>query len=285
MRSVAVTAPIEALAADERHRLGVLFLLEPDADIALLADDIDRRAHRDERRRLAGLLSHGVDTLARVLEHCLREGRTDADAREFTAWLAEYLERRITVSAWLLDHWDAAPPLAHDSVVDAQQAQATLSRFGRIFEHVRSDRELRGRLHLNNGTLSAPAPGKRVLDIEIDWPPSFQLTCPVRGGFGWFLGEVLTNAVRHGAPGTVPHVSIVCDRIRKELVFQVQNETPQTSQESIDVEGDAYGGLSLLRALARLFDWRDLTFTRGPGRFVACWRVPFSERPRSGQPD
>src|SRR6185503_12883402 len=36
VRSVAVTAPIAALSANERHRLGVLFLLEPEADLALL---------------------------------------------------------------------------------------------------------------------------------------------------------------------------------------------------------------------------------------------------------
>src|SRR4029453_1137308 len=36
VRSVAVTAPIEALEADERHRLGILFLLEPEADLALV---------------------------------------------------------------------------------------------------------------------------------------------------------------------------------------------------------------------------------------------------------
>src|SRR6185436_1210469 len=66
IRSVAVTAPIEALAADERHRLGVLFVLDPDDDLSLFADSVDGQARRDERRRLAGLLSHGVDTLARV---------------------------------------------------------------------------------------------------------------------------------------------------------------------------------------------------------------------------
>ena len=127
VRSVAVTAPIEALAADERHRLGVLFVLEPDADLALLAEDLERDAHRDERRRLAGLLSHGVATLARVLEHCLSRPDPDAETRELTKWLAEYLERRLTVASWLLDHWDASPPLDRDSVVDAEQCRVTIA--------------------------------------------------------------------------------------------------------------------------------------------------------------
>src|SRR5439155_20032856 len=117
VRSVAVTAPIEALAADERHRLGVIFVLDRDADLGILAADIASDAHREERRRLAGLLSHGVDALARVLEHLLRSSGEDrgergvgdaeragaADARAFAAWLSEYLERRLTVTAWLLD--------------------------------------------------------------------------------------------------------------------------------------------------------------------------------------
>ena len=59
VRSVAVTAPIEALNADERHRLGILFLLEPDADLALLTAELESETRQDERRKLAGLLSHG----------------------------------------------------------------------------------------------------------------------------------------------------------------------------------------------------------------------------------
>ena len=67
VRSVAVTAPIEALAADQRHRLAILFLIDPQSDLRLLLDDVQAAAHTDERRRLAGLLSHGLDSLADVL--------------------------------------------------------------------------------------------------------------------------------------------------------------------------------------------------------------------------
>jgi hypothetical protein len=285
IRSVAVTAPIEALSADERHRLGVLFVLDEADDLSLFAEIVDARAHREERQRLAGLLTHGVDTLARVLEHCLTAAASPARTA-FAAWLADYLERRITVTAWLLDHWDAVPPLARDSVVDREQVQATLDRLGSVLRLVREDRELRSRLHWDNGTLSAAAGGDAVIDVQLDWPPAFAFTSPVRGGAGMFLGEVVANAVRHGRPGSVPRVEVTCDAVRREIHFRVENETSATNAAvGGPPQGDAYGGLSILRALARLFEWRDLTFTRTPGRFVAEWRVPASVRALEGDAD
>lgn len=273
VRSVAVTAPIEALSADERHRLGILFVLDDADDLSIYARGVDARAHREERRRLAGLLSHGVDTLARVLEHCL-SAPAAAPPLAFSSWLAEYLERRLNVTAWLLDHWDATPPLAPDHVVDAGQVRATIDRLGAVLDVVRGDRALRSRLHWDNGTLASAAPGRAAIDARIDWPAAFVFTSPVRGGAGMFLGEVIGNAVRHGRPGTVPVVDISCDPSRREIRFRVENETADTSDAP--PSGDAYGGLSILRALARLFDWRDLTFTRAEGRFVVAWSVPAS---------
>jgi hypothetical protein len=282
VRSVAVTAPIEALAADERHRLGVLFVLEPEADLALLAEDLEREAHRDERRRLAGLLSHGVATLARVLEHTLSRPDPDPETRELTHWLAEYLERRLTVASWLLDHWDASPPLERDSVVDAAQCRVTLERFEAIFGRVREDRDLRARLHWDNGTLAARSPDGRVLDTFVDWPESFVIVCPVRGGFGLFLSEVLANAVRHGTPGTVPVVTVRGDRVRKEIAFRVENAAAPTA---LDPRGEAYGGLAILKRLGALFEWRDLLLAPAGGTFVAEWRAAATERGAAGQAD
>jgi PAS domain-containing protein len=279
VRSVAVTAPIEALAADERHRLGVLFLADRDADLALLLDDEAQTARRDERRRLAGLLSHGVDTMARLLEHCLSRP-DESPTRQFALWLSEYLSRRIAVSAWLLDNWDASPPLPPDSVVDAAQVRATLEQFRQILLIVREDRELRSRLHWQNGTLSAASGG--VLDVRFDWPETFELTCPIRGGVGWFLGEVIANAVGHGAPGTTPRVVVRGDRVRRELAFEVENVAgPGPSQ----LAAEPYGGLAILQTMARLFEWREFEAGRAGNVFVVRWRVAASDRGQRGDPD
>jgi len=278
VRSVAVTAPIEALRADERHRLGILFLLEPEADLALLTEEVALETREDERRKLAGLLSHGVDTLVRVLAHGLRSPGGAASRPELISWLAGYIDRRLRTTAWLLDHWEAEPPLPPDSSVEAAQARATLERLETVFALAAGDADLRTRLHWDNGALSGRAdPAAPVFTREIDWPEDFWFACPVRGGFGFFLGEALINAVRHGRPGSTPALRISLDRVRRELLFEVENETRPGTEGRAD-EGETYGGKSILQRLARLFDWRDLRFERRGTRYRVSWRVPASER-------
>ena len=80
-------------------------------DLALLTEEIERDTRQDERRKLAGLLSHGVDTLVRVLAHGLRSSGGAASRPELVSWLAGYIDRRLRATAWLLDHWEAEPPL------------------------------------------------------------------------------------------------------------------------------------------------------------------------------
>jgi PAS domain-containing protein len=274
VRSVAVTAPIEALHADERHRLGVLFVLEPETDLALLAEDLVTGAQGEERRKLAGLLSHGVDTLVRVLARVVERGGED----DFVAWLAGYVDRRVHVTAWLFDHWDAEPPLPPASAIEAGQARETLSALQRVFALAAADSGLRSSLHWDNGVLSSSS-DTQIPSIHLDWPPEVWFPLPVRGGFGLFLEEVLVNAVRHGRPGTVPRLAVSYDPGRAELLFEVENETSEARR----LRGEPYGGRRILERLARLFGWEGLSFEDGPGRFRVSWRVPVSERadPRS----
>ncbi|HXO29601.1 MAG TPA: hypothetical protein VOA80_19780 [Thermoanaerobaculia bacterium] len=303
VRSVAVTAPIAALRADQRHRLGVLFLLEPATDLALWSGELVAATRADERRRLAGLLAHGVDTLARVLAHCLEsEGLAAAAQAELNRWLAGYLERRVLATAWLLEHWDAEPPLPPDCSIEAAQARATIDGWRTVFARVRADPRLRSRLHWDNGTLAEPPPATlAVLDARIDWPDAYWFASPVRGGFGFFLGEVLINAVRHGRPGTVPSVAITLDPVRRELLFAVENELPDGAAQAAERAAESYGGRRLLERLAHLCDWQELRFERleprldsrldsrsdrpfdppfdrRSARFEVRWRVPVSER-------
>jgi hypothetical protein len=276
VRSVAVTAPIEALHADERHRLAILFVLEPQSDLRLLLDDVRSEAHTDERRRLAGLLSHGLDSLAEVLRRALAHGDTRPG---LSGWLAEYLQRRIHVIGWLLDHWHESPP-PHDSVVDAAQAHETIGSLERIFEEVRNDRDLRSRLGWANGPLSH-ASDAPPFEASIDWPDEFETTLPVRGGLGFFLTEVLSNAMRHGAPGTRPRLVMSCDRVTKELDVIVENERRADRL----LAPATYGGLALLTGMARLFGWREFAVVPDGTRFVVSWRIPLTRRDAPGKPD
>jgi hypothetical protein len=276
VRSVAVTAPIEALHADERHRLGILFVLDPEADLALFTEDLVEGARGEERRRLAGLLSHGIDTLVRVLAHALARG----DETHFVAWLSAYVERRIRVTAWLLDHWDTPPPFPPACAIEAAHARETLAALERIFQRVAEDPDLRSSLHWDNGALAQPV--EEILALTIDWPDRYWFPLPVRGGFGLFLEEVLVNAMRHGRPGTAPRLGLHVDRGRRELLFEIENETREGGGPA---RVEPYGGQRLLERLALLFGWQGLAFDESGGRFVVSWRVPVSEREDAGEAD
>lgn len=277
VRSVAVTAPIEALRADERHRLGILIVLEPEADLALLTEDVENATRDDERRKLAGLLTHGVDTLVRVLAYALRPSA--ASPPELVSWLASYVDRRLRTTAWALDHWEAQPPLPPDSSIEAPQARATIAGLQSVFALAARDAGLRTRLHWDNGVLSErPDPDAPVFTAEIDWPEEYWFACPVRGGFGYFLGEALINAIRHGRPGSTPVLRITLDRVRRELLFEIENEVRPGARDRVRERGETYGGRRILERLAFLFEWRNLAFERGETSYRVSWRVPASER-------
>ncbi len=287
IRSVAVTAPIRSLQADERHRLGMLFLVDPETDLTLFSEELEKRVRGDERQRLSGLLTHGVDTLARVLDAYLGRGAKADDP--FARWLADYLSRRIRIAAWLFDHWDARPPLPPAATVERSQVVATLERFQHVFSLVRSDADLRARLHWSNGVLAAPAQadrqdGARIFDVAIAWPERNLFSCPVHGGVGLFLEEVLINAIRHGLPASRPRIEVRHDPVRRQLVFEVENAI-QGGDAREDDDLEPYGGRRILARLAYLFGWPSLRFERRATTFRVRWCVPVGERGKPGDSD
>jgi hypothetical protein len=89
--------------------------------------------------------------------------------------------------------------------------------------------------------------------------------------------------VRHGLPSTRPRVQITCDRVRKELTLLVDNAIDPAAAPA--GQGGGYGGLSIVRAMARLFEWSELACGPAGDRFVARWSIPASERDAHGDAD
>lgn len=282
IRSVAVRAPIHMIGADERHRLGILFLIEPEEDLKLLTGALVERTQQDERRKLSGLLSHGVDTLARVLNYRLEQGKDDA----FNAWLSSYIQRRIRVVAWLMDQWQHEGALRGTVVIGPSNTLATIERLDKVFQLARNDRALRAQLHWNNGIL-AKTPTEHtdhVFQTQIQWNDAFSFALPVRGGLGLFLGEVLINAIRHGAPGCTPKIHITLDRLRQELTFVVSNAI-QAGAPADERMGKKYGGRSIVTRLAHLFGWHNLRFEQMDGEFRVSWNVTVARKESDREED
>ena len=165
-------------------------------------------------------------------------------------------------------------------MVDAAQAHETLRSLERIFVEVSDDTDLRSRLGWANGPLADRSTAS-PFTAAVDWPQEFETTLPVRGGLGLFLTEVLSNAMRHGAAGSSPHVAVQCDRVRKELIFSVENRRRDDGPRP----PSKYGGLSLLSGMARLFGWKDFSAAADGVLFVVSWRAPLTRRDQPGKPD
>ena len=251
VRSVAVTAPIEALHADERHRLGILFLVEPEADLALLTEDLvgEHPAGRAAQARRPPLpWRRHPDPRARLqpagAAAARRRARSSSPGSPSTSTAG------------------CAPPPGCSTTGRPSrrcrrtarsrraQARATIERLagGLRARRSRDAADLRARLHWDNGVLSAAArpPGAGLHGRRSTGPEDYWFACPVRGGFGFFLGEVLINAIRHGRPGSTPALRIALDRVRRELRCEVENELRGRAARRGD--GETYGGKSILRA-------------------------------------
>lgn len=239
-------------------------------------------ARQDERNRLAGIVDHGADTLARVLAAQLGTA-VDDEAQRFCQWLADYLLRRLHVSQWVLDRWGGPP--CHDAgcILGPDHLRGALVQHEHVFAVVGRDAGLRAQLHWNNGTLAAPAPpGEPWVRAFIDWPDGWRLTAPAEGLFGYVLGEALVNAIKHGEPGVPIELDVDLDRGRRELCFRLRNACE--AQAEAGPAAKAYGGLAIVTELARICAW-PLEPRREASAFELRWRCPVMPERDPGQVD
>lgn len=259
---------------------------EDAAELSLHLERALADARQDERNRLAGIVDHGADTLARVLAARLA-GAMDDEALRLCQWLSDYLLRRLHVTQWVLDRWGGPPCLEAGCILGPDHLRGALAQHEGVFAVVGRDAELRARLHWNNGTLAAPGPpGEPWVRAFIDWPEDWRLTAPAEGLFGYVLGEALVNAIKHGTPGVPIELDVDLDRGRRELCLRLRNacEAPAAGAEAESPKAKAYGGLAIVAELARICAW-PLEHRRDAGAFELRWRCPVTPERAPAQVD
>lgn len=269
IRSVAVTAPIDSLRADQRHRLGILFLINPDYDIGFLLQNKVQETKSQERRLLSGLLNHGLESLTLMLAETLK----DSANREspLMHWLADYISQRVNVVAWLMENWGQQPTLLDQRVLNRQTIEGTVQKYHAVFGQVKSDRKVRQQLHWNNGLLASSDPSP-IIELQMDWPADIVFQIPKEGIFGFFVGEVLINAIKHGRPGSTIVIKVTHDPVRAELSFDVANERQSSSPVGVAAPG-TYGGQSILQQISNLCLWDYIGAVGQDGLFHAQWTL------------
>ena len=298
VRSVGVKAPISSLNANERHRLGILFVIDEKKDLSLLLNQRLAAVKFEERRKLSGLMNHGVDSLARILCYRLQAGDPTPTDRDFNVWLSSYLSERIRMIAWTLDHWGQMPPTHNQIIIERKNVEETISRISQILDKVALNRDLRERLHWNNGILSSEPCADSVelgnsetskgrterVNSTIRWHSKSCFSTPYDGVFGFFLSELLANAIRHGKPGSRIEFSVDENLIRNELAFEVRNQVNRTEAPTRE-NLKPFGGINLLLELARISGWTVPEISCEQNMFAVCWRVPMIRRKAEGQGD
>ncbi|MEM7456665.1 MAG: hypothetical protein AAF456_20135 [Planctomycetota bacterium] len=277
VRSVAVTAPIDTLQADERHRLGILFVVDEEIDLPVLLNEKITLTRHDEMRRLSGLMNHGIGSISRVLsrrtsalaEKCSHE--STGSAADLSNWLATYLSNRIQLIAWTLEHWGRSASADQQRLISQANVERTVERLAQIFELAASDRELREQLHWNNGCVSG-SEGREIVEAHFDWSEGSCFSVPSEGVFGFFLSEAFINAVRHGRPGGIIEFKSEENRARNEFLFTVRNSCRDGFKPV--VEEKPYGGQAIMRELARLSGWSEPLRVVENGEYTISWTVP-----------
>lgn len=285
VRSVTVTAPIPTLRADERHRLGILFLIDEHVDLALLMDQRLFETQQDEKRRLSGLLNHGADSLARVLDQQIGGlvGSQDSSKESFAVWLSAYLSQRIQLISWTLENWGGQPAKTDQRVIERENVRRTLEKYEQVFQVAARDRSLRERLHWNNGP-AVDSSSRRIIETVLDWDDGSGFAVPREGVFGFFLGEVLTNAIRHGKAGSAIAIKISEQRNRNEIHFEIKNQL-DSGNVKIEEASKPLGGLAILDELARLCGWAPLSRKQVNEDYVVRWVIPAIRRKKQDETD
>lgn len=286
VRSVAVTAPIAAIKANERHRLGILFLIDEQVDLGLLMEQRLFESRQDEKRRLSGLLNHGADLLARVLYQqvsSLDGSQLDQRRVEFASWASDYLSERIQLISWILENWSGQPVLTDQRIIERETVKQTLEKYEQIFQIAAADRSLRERLHWNNGP-AVDSNRNSIIQFELDWDDESCFAVPRDGVFGFFLGETLTNAMRHGKANSEIQIKATEQRTRNEILFEVINQIDRVPASNRAV-AKPLGGLEILDELARLCGWSPPMRTESEGNFIVSWTIPAIRRKKRGQAD
>ena len=284
VRSVAVTAPIESLNADERHRLGILFLLDEQKDLKLLLEERIGESRNDEKRRLANLLNHGVDSLARILRHELE--KPTIEQQEFVGWLSMYLSERIQLMAWTLENWGSIRPVTESRIITRDTIEATIARHEQALRATAADRKLREKLHWNNGIVSnvSSADTTDIILADLKWSRESGFAVPQNGVIGFFIGEVLVNAVRHGSPGSKIQFRVNENRIRNQLDFEVTNAVNGEPTKPIAAQR-RFGGIAILNELSRLCGWEAPEFQTQGDCFQIRWSIPIIKQTPAGHTD
>ena len=296
VRSVGVTAPIRALNADQRHRLGILFVVNEEFDLKILMSEFRDRIATSEKRLLSGLMNHGIDTLCRVLSEHLsqikqveKKKRRGGEKFEFVDWLANYLSQRISVVAWILENWGTQPQIHEQRILTKGSVENTIYKFRSLFELAAGDRTIREQLHWNNGTLSGSdvaSDRHELIETKVDWSDEFVFQIPIDGSFGLFIGEALVNGVRHGSPGSTLRLSVDHDATRGELFFRLTNDVNEIGSKEVDPiltnfenpDGNItvekpYGGFEIMKEIARFSGWSEPKLEIKDGKAELTWSI------------
>lgn len=253
IRSAKVEGKIRSLNAKSGNRLATIIPMEK-SDVDLL--------RRILERRLASLFDHGqLPLISRVLEDGLSARPHDLNLSR----LARYLRRRMDVIHWIFlrigeqeerEETEGAKATATQHKVTRKDFEETLALLRDLFESMRGDLKSRGKMQWKDCVLTNdPVEFPDLFEVTIDWPEMYYVETPKAGLLGFAVGELLVNAIRHGAPRTVPRLDVTCSAgPEPKLTLTVENRLKE-GKGYVHRDETGYHGLSLVRRIAKWCGW------------------------------